>query len=147
MSFLYSAPVRSFCRPAVTATLLALAAIGCGGYGDVSGKVTYKGKALVWGTVQFEGSDNMIRQGNINSDGTYEISHVATGEAKVAVSSINPKSSDFQLRRPQEGGPRANPRPEVKGWFPIPEKYDRPYKSGLTYTIKSGENQIDIDLK
>jgi hypothetical protein len=112
----------------------------------VSGKVTYKGKALVWGTVQFEGSDNMIKQGNIQSDGTYSISGLATGEAKAAVSSINPKSSDFQLRRPQEGGPRTPPRPEVKGWFPIPEKYDAPYKSGLTYTIKAGENKIDIDL-
>src|SRR5581483_4523419 len=103
MSFLRLAPRCFFCRPAVAAALLVLA-IGCGGYGDVSGKVTYKGKALVWGTVQFEGSDNMLKQGNINSDGTYSISEVAKGEAKVAVSSINPKSSDFQLRRPQESG-------------------------------------------
>src|SRR5205807_10369832 len=117
MSFLDSVPGRFFGRSAVVAALLALSAIGCGGYGDVSGKVTYKGKALVWGTVQFEGSDKMVKQGNINSDGTYFISHVASGEAKAAVSSINPKSSDFQLRRPE--GMQANPRPEVKGWFPI----------------------------
>ena len=147
MSFLCSAPVCSLCRRAAAVVLITLAAIGCGGYGDVSGKVTYKGKALVWGTVQFEGSDKMIKQGNINSDGTYSISGVASGEAKAAVSSINPKSSDFQLRRPQEGGPKANPRPEVKGWFPIPEKYDTPFKSGLTYPIKAGENTIDIELK
>jgi hypothetical protein len=130
----------------VAAALLTLAAVGCGGYGDVSGKVTHKGKTLVWGTVQFEGSDNLIKQGNINSDGTYSLSGVATGEAKAAVSSINPKSSDFQLRRPQEGGPQAPARPEVKGWFPIPEKYNTPFKSGLTYKIKSGANTIDIDL-
>jgi hypothetical protein len=146
MSLLHSAPVRSFCRPTVVAMLLALAATGCGGHGDVSGKVTYKGKALVWGTVQFEGSDNMIRQGNIDSDGTYSISGVATGEAKAAVSSINPKSSDFQVRQ-AEGRPPPKPRPEVKGWFPIPEKYDTPSKSGLTYSIKTGQNKLDIDLK
>src|SRR5260370_19769623 len=118
MSFLCSAPVCSLCRRAAAVVLITLAAIGCGGYGDVSGKVTYKGKALVWGTVQFEGSDKMVKQDNINSDGTYSISGVATGEAKAAVSSINPKSSDFQVRQ-AEGTPPPKPRPEVKRWFPI----------------------------
>jgi hypothetical protein len=130
----------------MTAVLLTLAATGCGRTGDVSGKVTYKGKPLVWGTVQFEGSDNLVKQGNIEGDGTYCISGVATGEAKVAVSSINPKSSDFQVRQ-AEGRPPPKPRPEVKGWFPIPEKYDTPFKSGLTYSIKAGDNKIDIELK
>jgi hypothetical protein len=141
-----SAPVRSFFRSTVALALLPLAALGCAGKGDVSGKVTYQGKPLVWGTVQFEGSDNLVKQGNINSDGTYSIRGVATGEAKVAVSSINPKSSDFQVRQ-VEGGPAPKPRPEVKGWFPIPDKYDTPFKSGLTYPIKRGENKIDIELK
>jgi hypothetical protein len=147
MSLLYSAPVRSFCRPAVVAALLALVALGCGGRGDVSGKVTYKGKALVWGTVQFEGSDHMVKQGNINSDGTYSVSGLATGEATAAVSSINPKSSDFQVIRRGEGGPPPKPRPEVKGWFPIPADYQDLSKPRLTYPIKSGQNTIDIDLK
>jgi hypothetical protein len=141
MNLLYS--TRS--RASLAITFLILVS-GCGRYGDVSGTVTHKGKPLVWGTVQFEGSDNMLKQGNINPDGTYSISGVAVGEAKAAVSSINPKSSDFQLRRPQEGGPKTPPRTEVKGWFPIPTKYDTPFKSGLVYTIKSGDNTIDIDL-
>jgi hypothetical protein len=138
--------VRPACRTAVAAALLTLAAAGCAGRGDVSGKVTYKGKPLVWGTVQFEGSDKIIKQGNINSDGTYTIRGLAPGEAKAAVSSINPRSSDFQPRQ-VEGRPPPKPRPEVKGWFPIPEKYDTPHKSGLVYTIKGGENTIDIELE
>ena len=146
MSSVNSAPARSLRSLVVVAALLGAAATGCGGHGDVSGKVTYKGKTLVWGTVQFEGSDKMIQQGNINSDGTYSISGVAIGEAKAAVSSINPKSSDFQVRQ-AEGRPPPKPRPEVKGWFPIPEKYNTPFKSGLTYSIKAGQNQIDIELK
>ncbi len=136
---------RAARRP-LAAALLLLAAAGCGGRGDVTGTVTYKGKPLVWGTVQFEGSDNLIRQANIQSDGTYAVQGVAPGEAKVAVSSINPKSSDFQGRQ-AEGRPPPKPRPEVKGWFPIPEKYDAPYKSGLVYTIKSGPNTINIELQ
>jgi hypothetical protein len=146
MSFLFSAPVRSFCLRAGVAVLLALAAIGCGGRGDVSGKVTYKGKPLVWGTVQFEGSDKVVKQGNIERDGTYLVEDVAAGAAKAAVSSINPSSSDFQpLER--EGRPPRKPRPEVKGWFPIPTEYQDLSKPKLTYTVKRGENTIDIDLK
>jgi len=126
--------------------VLALAAVGCGGRGDVSGKVTYDGKTVVFGTVQFEGSDGMLRQGNIEPDGSYTVTGVATGEAKVAVSSRNPKSSDFTPIQ-REGGPPPPPRPEIQGWFSIPEKYDTPFGSGLTYTIKRGENKIDIELK
>jgi len=104
------------------------------------------GQAAGWGTVQFEGSDGTLKQSNIGSDGTYSVQGVATGEAKVAVSSINPKSADFS-QRVVEGRPPPPPRPEVKGWFPIPEKYDTPFKSGLVYPIKSGPNTIDIELK
>ena len=146
MSLLCSAPVRSFCFRVVAAALLTSAAVGCGGRGNVSGKVTYQGKPLVWGTVQIEGSDGIVKHGNIKPDGTYTVEEVATGDAKAAVSSINPTSSDFQPIQ-REGRPPRPPRPEVKGWFPIPEKYDTPYKSGLTYPIKRGENKFDIELK
>ena len=63
-----------------------------------------------------------------------------------SVSSINPQSSDFQMRQ-VEGRPPPKPRPKVEGWFRIPEKYDTPYKSGLVYTIKRGENTFDIELE
>lgn len=144
MSFRRSA-ARSAFRPVVAAALVALA-VGCAGRGDASGKVTYQGKTLVWGTVQFEGSDGTLKQCNINPDGTYSVQGLAAGEAKVAVSSINPNSSDFQPRV-VEGRPAPAPRPQVKGWFPIPAQYDAPHKSGLVYTIKSGANTIDIELK
>jgi len=132
-------------RPAVAVALFVLVA-GCAGKGDVSGKVTYQGKALVWGTVQIEGSDGVLKQSNISSDGTYSVQGLAPGEAKVAVSSINPSSADFQPRV-VEGRPPPPPRPQVKGWFAIPAQYDTPHKSGLVITVKSGANPIDIDLK
>ena len=146
MSSLSSSPVRSSFRPALALALLTLAAVGCAGRGDVSGKVSYKGKPLVFGTVQFEASDKTIKQANIKEDGTYFVPGVPVGEARVAVSSQNPLSSDFQpLQR--EGQPPRKPRPEVKGWFPIPEEYQDLSKPKLTYTVKKGPNTYDIDLK
>jgi hypothetical protein len=140
---LCSTPLRS-ARSVAAIALLSLAPLGCG-RGEVTGKVTCEGKTVVFGTVQFEGSDGMLRQGNIEPDGTYTVNDVATGEAKVAVSSLNPKSSDF-VAIEREGMPKPPPRPEVKGWFPIPKKYDAPHTSGLTYTIKRGKNEINIEL-
>jgi hypothetical protein len=145
MRLMRFARVRFF-RPPAALALLVLVALGCGGRGNVSGKVTYQGKPLVFGTVLFEGSDGSLRQGNIGRDGSYAIRDVAPGEAKVAVSSLNPKSSDF-VPMIREGGKPPPPRPDIPGWFPIPEKYDAPFTSGLTYPIKGGNNEINIELK
>jgi hypothetical protein len=146
MSSLCCTPVRSFFLPGVTMAFLTLAAVGCAGRGDVSGKVTYKGKPLVFGTIQFEASDKTQKQANIEKDGSYFIPGVPVGEAKVAVSSDNPKSSAFQ-RIQKEGMEPPPPPPEVKGWFPIPTGYQDLSNPKLTYFVKSGSNTIDIDLK
>jgi hypothetical protein len=146
MCSLCSTPVRSCCRPGLALAFLTLAAVGCGERGDVSGKVSYKGKLLVFGTVQFEASNKTIKQANIATDGSYSIPGVPVGEAKVAVSSDNPNSSAFQpLQR--EGMPPPKPLPQVKGWFPIPPGYQDLSRPKLTYTVKSGKNTYDIDLK
>jgi hypothetical protein len=110
----------------------------------VSGKVSYKGKALVWGTVQLEAADKTFKQANIESDGSYSIPGVPVGEARVAVSSVNPQSSDFQ---PLHAGPKFQPAKPITGWFPIPSEYQDINKAKMTYTVKSGSNTYDIDLK
>ena len=139
-------PVCSSFRTTVALAFLTLAAVGCGGRGDVSGVVSYKGKPLVFGTVQFEASDGTLKQANIETDGSYSIPGVPVGKAKVAVSSDNPQGGNFQpLQR--EGQPPPKPLPEVKGWFPIPSGYQDLSKAKLTYTVKSGKNTYDIDLK
>lgn len=125
------------CSLALTA-LLALAALGCQGRGDVSGKVTSRGKPLVFGTILFVGSDGILRQSNLAKDGSYAVHGVRTGEARVAVHSPNPR------RITVLEGP---PYPNVPGWFAIPKHYESIDTSGLTYTIKGGSNMIDIELK
>jgi hypothetical protein len=128
------------------AVFLLIVVVGCQKHGDVSGRVTYQGKPLVFGTVQFEASDGSLKQANINPDGTYSIQGVHIGEVKAAVNSPNPKSSDLRaiVREGQEPPP---PPKEYPGWFPIPPEYQDLSKPKLSYTIKGGRNTIDIELQ
>ena len=53
--------------------------------GTVSGRVSYKGKDLSYGTIVFVSQDNQVKQGAIDEDGSYKIENVPAGPAKVAV--------------------------------------------------------------
>jgi hypothetical protein len=143
MRFRCCASVRSLFRPVAGISFLALVALGCQGRGDVSGKVTYQNKPVKFGTVLIEGSDGNAGQGNIEEDGSYFVPGIVTGQARVAVNSPNPKSITLVAKRDK----KPEPYPDVPGWFAIPKQYENPSTSGLTYTIKRGENKIDIELK
>lgn len=141
------------------AVAFALAAAGCGGGTvDVVGKVTHNGKPVVYGTVVLVGSDGLPKSGPIQPDGSFRVAGVATGTAKVSVSSPQPPGAAAPARKPRGGRdaddeertppPAVAPAdPEViKGWFPLPEKYGDPAKSDLVVEVKGGQ-PIDLDLK
>ena len=70
--------------PLIAAGLLAVC--GCSpGKGTVSGKVTYKGKPVVWGTVSAVASDNVQYAAPITPQGTYSIPNVPYGSLTVTV--------------------------------------------------------------
>jgi hypothetical protein len=143
MSSIRRAALHSLFRPVLGIGLLALLAVGCQSRGDVSGKVTYKNKPLVFGTVLFEGSDGNIRQGDIDKDGNYTVRGLATGTAKVSVNSPNPRSITLISKNPNK---KPEPYPDAPGWFPIPKKYEATATSGKSYEIKGGANTINIEL-
>src|SRR5690242_8111846 len=92
---------RSVLRLAPLCAVGLLAVAGCGaGRGTVSGKVTYKGKPVVTGTVSVIGSDGIQYAAQITPQGTYSVPDVPAGPAKFTVSSPNP---DDAVR----GGPAA----------------------------------------
>jgi len=132
------APGPSRCRTLALSAPLALAALRCQGRGDVSGKITFQGKPVVFGTILFVGSDGILRQSNIEKDGSYAVRGVRTGEARVAVHSPNPR------RITVLEGPAY---PDVPGWVALPKKFESIDTSGLTYTVHRGSNMIDIELK
>lgn len=131
---------------------------GCaGGTADVGGKVTFQGKPVVFGTVVLIGEDGLPKSGPIQPDGTFRVSGAKTGTAKVAVSSPAPPGVVLagkkagvgrdagDDRTPRDAGPPVSPE-VVKGWFPIPDRFADPTRSGQTAEVKSGQ-PLEIDLK
>jgi hypothetical protein len=138
--------------------LLLMAVTGCGsGTADISGRVTYQGKPLPAGAVIIHGANGKVQSGPISADGTYAIYKAPVGDVKIAV--VTPKPPPPQpaatpgMKRSKGGGRKhpgaaeAHPPPPVDKFVPIPERYKDPEQSGLTFTLKSGSQTIDLDLQ
>lgn len=134
---------------------------GCGAkVATVSGKVTFQGKPIVYGTVSIMGPDGIAQSGAIEPDGSFTVRGVGIGEGKVAVTSFKPPDGTAggkakgggrdagagdDERKPAQ--PDAAVSPEViKNWFPIPAKYGDHKQSGLTVPVGDGK-PVTIDLK
>ena len=132
--------------------LVALAALcGCGRTAKITGKVTYQGRPVVYGSVIFLSADKTVRSCAIEPDGSYSIEGVPTGEVKVGVASPNPSRgrSATRRRKPIEAGRKetGSQGPGVEGWFPLPNVYELPGSPELTFVVGSGHVSHDIDLK
>jgi len=100
----------------------------------VFGKVTYQDKPLASGTISFQG-DGGFDQASIDRDGSYQMLNAPMGPVKVSVRS---RSSFLE------------PKGEKIKWVTkslIPSKYNDFQKSGLSYTISAGRQEINVDLK
>jgi len=116
---------------------------GCGAsQGDLKGTVTYQGKPVCSGSVQAIGSDGSALSLAIAEDGTYFIPKLPAGTVKLAVTSPDPNVTP----RPNKLNKNPKPPPKNTSWFPIPEKYADPEKSGITTTIDNTVNEFDIKL-
>ncbi|MFO0845949.1 MAG: hypothetical protein U0797_26805 [Gemmataceae bacterium] len=84
----------------------AVAVLGCGpARSNVSGTVSYKGKALTAGTIILLAPDNRSHQADIGPDGKYQVAGVARGKVKVAVIVGGPAAA-AAARPGQVEGPR-----------------------------------------
>ncbi len=134
-----------------------LLAAGCGSKGVVSGKVLYQGKPVRGGSVSFilEGGGTMFSP--IEEDGSYTIPNVPPGTVKITVEteSFRPTvmqrdasggAPEFMKKYIQEKEPQLLEQ-RAKRYVKIPPQYSDPDKSNLTYVVKSGKQEHDIDLK
>jgi hypothetical protein len=114
---------------------------GCGrGWGNVSGKVTYKGQALPKGTITFFDETNQAVSSGIGADGSYAVSKVAAGKVKIAVALPMP----IFMAGDKEGAARA--AAERKKLPNLPARYADYEKSGLDREVKRGDQTLDLDL-
>jgi hypothetical protein len=105
----------------------------------VSGTVTYKGQPVAFGHITFLHTKGPTAFGPIEN-GRYSF-RAPVGDCKVAVSSVEKEPpNDPKLRQ------QARPGMFIPKSF-IPEKYQLPDKSGLTFTVEEKDNKADFVLK
>lgn len=137
--------------------VLVLGIAGCGDppRGDLRGSIRYHGRAVPYGTVLVIASDQQPYYGTIGLDGSYSVKQLPLGPAQVAVNSPDPS---FERKLPPEvqaeidalraeAGIVLPPKPPKGVWFPIPQQYSEPRKSGLTVTVTEPEVVYDITLQ
>ena len=119
---------------------------------EVTGKVTYKGKPVVYGAVILVSADGQTAAaGPIQPDGTYTVTGMKPGEVRVGVISRDPAVQQRQhnlrwakITRPVE---QASLKAKVdrKKWVSLPPKYEEPETSGVSFILKGGQQDIVLD--
>ena len=127
--------------------------------GSVAGTVRYQGQPLASGTIIFEVAGARPANGTIVDGKIVEVTTYApqdgapVGDARIAVFATAPDSAAASAT---PASPAANPGapiaigPNYMGGAAkslIPNKYNDPATSGLTWNIKEGENVLDLELK
>ncbi len=117
---------------------LVLLAAGCSaGKGSISGKVSLNGTPVAGGTITFQSEvGNREVFSALIKDGQYSIEGVPTGKARVTVKNLGPGA----------GGKQDGNRAASQGASPIPARYADPDSSGLSLTVRPGEQSYPVDL-
>jgi hypothetical protein len=143
--------------------------------GSITGKVTFKDAPVKGGSITFSSTEGLPQaSGVILEDGTYSIPSITAGSYKVLINTeqYNPNKggSGFDKgRKQQPGNPKANEKEDIPGktipggassnpadmaaaksgerYVKIPEKYNKAETTDLTYTVVSGAQTKDFELK
>ncbi|HEV3144615.1 MAG TPA: hypothetical protein VGZ47_12070 [Gemmataceae bacterium] len=157
MSFLKNQVIARLawhCGFAILAMAIVIFA-GCGpSKSDVKGKVTYNGKPLEKGEVTILSAKGTTHFGAIQPDGSYVVSGVPTGAAKVKVGWIDESAAEFnrqlamKRREIKSSGVIPNdPSEKPKASLASPERFSDFDKSGLTVEVQGKLTEYNIDLK
>ena len=134
----------------VGGVLIVLAAAGgCGGPATITGKVTYQGRPVVYGSVIFLSADKTARSAVIQPDGSYTVENVPPGAVKIGVISRDPANSRAARRR-RQSSPPGNPPDGAGGGRMVPaaaRNLKTPKRPGLASRLAGGHVHHDIELK
>jgi hypothetical protein len=141
----------------------------------VSGKVTYNGALVTGGTITFHGGDGTPYEEAITPEGTYKFVNLPEGTMTVTIEteSFNPNKKQEAYRSggggqaamyaksggggggrvdksaPKGGAPKSPYLGEPSGgpvYVKIPDKYRDKAKSGLSVTLKKGDQTQNFEL-
>jgi hypothetical protein len=116
----------------------------------VTGKVTYRGRPVVYGTVTFHRlGGRTAYSGVIRPDGSYTVEGLPPAPFTITVISRHPSKGRSIARAPAGGNPDQAAAAEslVKSWFRLPKRYETSDTSGLTLDVDSNRVRYDINLE
>jgi len=120
-----------------------LLATGCSSpTGTVTGKLTYRNKTVVLGTVSLHCEKNNKQfSAELDPDGRFTFENVPVGPVTVCVVSLNPS-------QPKSGkGHTIKPTGDPAKWFKVPAKYMVPQDSDLKIEVQPDMNEVALTLK
>jgi hypothetical protein len=148
--------------------LLALASVlamlhGCGGYGKLSGKVTYKGQAVPKATITFLCDNGQVKDATADDSGNYTVPKIPVGRARIGVKNFTQGMMDMQAQymgkmQSGEKDSKANIQQSVESmqkqagggssgtYVRLPEQAIDPEKSGISVEITGGSQQFNIEV-
>ena len=122
-------------------------------YAPVTGKVSYRGAPLQFGTVVMQPPSGQFATGEIQPDGTFRMSTPKEGDV-VLVGKSQVRIYCYEGQNPKRtptAGETGNEPPEARGGLGrslIPRKYSLYRTSGIVVDVQSGDNDpVVIDLK
>ncbi len=140
--------------------VLLVVLVGCGHKrsrsGEVSGKVTYKGRPvndaalLLYPTANAEANNPLTIP--VDEEGNFRITDVPPGEYKVVVQGATGENSDASLLQVLPPDKRAEMKAKMgqrenRKTIPFPRKYQDPTTTDLKCKISNEDQHLDLDLK
>ncbi len=132
-------------------------AVGCQGQPpvEVSGKVRFRGKPVIWGTVNAIASDQMTHYATIQPDGSFHFEKLPPGPASFGIVSPDPyfqRSMTAEMKaelaeREAKLGIVPVAKPPKGAWFPIPARYADPRTANFQANLEGPSMELAWDLK
>lgn len=111
--------------------------------GEVSGKVTFKGKPVKEGTVTFlNSSEGSAGESPIDANGSYRIPQLVVGQTGEYIAIVTPL---MEIKDTDPG--KSPPAPVEKSAPDIPVKYRQQGLTPLKTRIKEGKNEFAIEMQ
>lgn len=131
--------------------------VGCGpSTGSLSGRVTYKNKALPFGWVKLQAGNGQFFDAKIETDGAYTFASVPVGDAKFTVACVDPKLETYTRQLADQQKSRGNTKSTKIPVLPARTRsrsftsfraYEDITRSKLAFKVEPGPNVYHIDLK